>query len=53
MRPREREALGDLADGPYRLACQTYVNGDVSVSWEEGPVPGNVSKKVREYWGNQ
>jgi ferredoxin len=53
MRPREREALGELADGPYRLACQTYVNGDVSVSWDEGPVPGRLSKKVSEYWGNQ
>ena len=39
MRPREREALGELADGPYRLACQTYVTGDVSVSWGRGPGP--------------
>ena len=53
MRPREREALGELADGPYRLACQTYVTGDVSVSWDEGPVPAKVSAKVREYWGSQ
>jgi ferredoxin len=53
MRPREREALGELADGPYRLACQTYVNGDVTVSWDEGPVPARVSQKVRDYWGSQ
>ena len=34
MRKRERERLGDLADQGYRLCCQTYAMGDVSVSWD-------------------
>ena len=32
--PKERKKLGDdeIAKG-YRLACQTFMHGDVSVSW--------------------
>jgi ferredoxin len=33
-RRRERERLGELLDLGYRLACQTYVHGDVTVSWD-------------------
>ena len=34
VKPKERKHLSDaqLADG-YRMACQTFVNGDISVSW--------------------
>ncbi|HEY1931945.1 MAG TPA: 2Fe-2S iron-sulfur cluster-binding protein [Acetobacteraceae bacterium] len=34
VKPKERRHLseGDLANG-YRMACQTFVNGDISVSW--------------------
>jgi ferredoxin len=36
VKPKERNHLTaeDLARG-YRMACQTFVNGDISVSWEE------------------
>jgi ferredoxin len=36
VKPKERNHLTDedLANG-YRMACQTFVLGDVSVSWEE------------------
>jgi ferredoxin len=33
-RKRERECLGELVDDGVRLACQTYVNGDVTVIWD-------------------
>lgn len=35
IKPKERNHLTeeDFANG-YRMACQTFVNGDVSVSWE-------------------
>ena len=35
VKPKERNHLSedDLAKG-YRMACQTFVNGDVHVSWE-------------------
>ncbi len=34
VKPKERKHLSDddLTAG-YRMACQTFVNGDVSVSW--------------------
>ena len=36
VKPKERNHLTeeDLGRG-YRMACQTFVKGDVSVSWEE------------------
>ena len=39
VKPKERKHLSDddLAAG-YRMACQTFVNGDVSVSWEPRPL---------------
>ena len=40
VKPKERKHLSDddLARG-YRMACQTFINGDVSVSWVPRP-PG-------------
>ncbi|GEN33427.1 MULTISPECIES: 2Fe-2S iron-sulfur cluster-binding protein [Aneurinibacillus] len=36
---KEIEKLGEnlIAQG-YRLACQTFVNGDVELNWEENPI---------------
>ncbi|CAG2145361.1 Ferredoxin [Cupriavidus plantarum] len=38
VKPKERKHLSeqDLAEG-YRMACQTFVNGDIAVSWEPKP----------------
>ena len=38
--PKERRHLteAELADG-WRMACQTYVTGDVAVSWPEARKP--------------
>lgn len=33
-RKRERDRLGELLDENVRLACQTYVSGDVTVVWD-------------------
>src|SRR5262245_44631666 len=33
-RKRERERLGELVAKGYRLACQTYVCGDVTIAWD-------------------
>lgn len=39
-RKREREMLGpELLDAGYRLACQTYVEGDCTVSWDPDQTP--------------
>jgi ferredoxin len=34
MRRRERERLGELVDQGYRLSCQTYTSGDLTVRWD-------------------
>lgn len=34
IRRRERERLGELIDQGYRLGCQTYTSGDVTVTWD-------------------
>jgi ferredoxin len=36
IKPAEKKKLGEelLAQG-YRLACQTFTTGDISVSWDE------------------
>jgi Na+-transporting NADH:ubiquinone oxidoreductase subunit NqrF len=38
VKPKERKHLteADFANG-YRMACQTFVNGDVSISWPARP----------------
>jgi ferredoxin len=33
-RRRERERLGELLEQGYRLCCQTYATGDVTISWD-------------------
>lgn len=40
IKDKERRHLTeeDFANG-YRMACQTFVNGDVSVSWQPRPKP--------------
>ncbi|MGH9212712.1 MAG: 2Fe-2S iron-sulfur cluster-binding protein [Acidimicrobiales bacterium] len=53
-RRRERETLGEdlLAQG-YRLACQTYVTGDVAVTWDPDQTalhPGRAADKLRARW---
>ncbi|WP_454767132.1 2Fe-2S iron-sulfur cluster-binding protein [Cupriavidus campinensis] len=38
VKPKERKHLNDddLRAG-YRMACQTFVNGDIAVSWQPKP----------------
>jgi ferredoxin len=53
-RRRERETLGEelLAQG-YRLACQTYVHGDLAVSWDPDQTalhPGRAADRLRAKW---
>jgi ferredoxin len=53
-RRRERETLGDelLAAG-YRLACQTYVRGDVAVRWDpdqKALISDRAADKLRSKW---
>lgn len=51
-RRRERERLGELLDQGYRLACQTYVSGDVAIAWdpEQTALPDRVSERLRQVW---
>ncbi len=53
-RRRERERLGELLDQGYRLACQTYVSGDITVAWDpdqgELGATGRVYDKLRQVW---
>ena len=41
VKPKERKHLtdDDLARG-HRMACQTFITGDISVSWVPRPRPG-------------
>lgn len=54
MRRRERDRLAELVDQGYRLACQTYVNGDVTVAWDPDQVGldegSRVYDKLRQVW---
>ena len=38
-RRRERDRLGDLLGAGWRLACQTYVSGDCSFTWDPDQRP--------------
>lgn len=38
-RKRERDRLGPLLEQGWRLACQTYVEGDVTISWDPDQKP--------------
>lgn len=53
-RRRERERLAELYEQGYRLACQTYVNGDVTVAWDPDQVGLDEGSKVydrlRQVW---
>ncbi|MCT9127228.1 2Fe-2S iron-sulfur cluster-binding protein [Cupriavidus gilardii] len=45
VKAKERKLLTEqeLASG-HRLACQTFVNGDISVSWQPRPAAAAVSR---------
>ena len=45
VKPKERRHLteADLANG-FRMACQTFIKGDISVSWEPHATPGHPAK---------
>ena len=53
-RKRERDRLGELVAEGYRLACQTYVCGDVIVAWDpdqkELEAQGRVYDKLKQVW---
>lgn len=53
-RKRERDRLGDLLGQGYRLACQSYVSGDVTVSWDPDQVgldeDSRAAKRLRQVW---
>jgi ferredoxin len=53
-RRRERERLGELLDQGYRLACQTYVSGDVTVAWDpdqkEMESGGRAYDRLKQVW---
>ena len=54
LRRRERERLAELVDQGYRLACQTYVNGDVTIAWDPDQIGldegSKVYDKLRQVW---
>jgi ferredoxin len=52
VRRKERDRLGDDIDLGYRLACQTYTDGDVTLSWDAaGPtLPERAAQRLRERW---
>ncbi len=45
---RERDRLGDLLEQGWRLACQTYVSGDVSITWDPDQKALNALPNARE-----
>ena len=47
VKPKERRHLteADLANG-YRMACQTFVNGDIAVSWQPREAPAGSAPKA-------
>jgi ferredoxin len=49
VKPKERKHLteADIANG-YRMACQTFVNGDISVSWQTDKAPAAVAEAERQ-----
>jgi ferredoxin len=49
LRPKERDRLGDDVDHGFRLACQTYVSGDVTISWDPDQ-KGTDSERLRQKW---
>lgn len=53
-RRRERERLGELLHEGYRLACQTYVTGDVTVAWDPDQTAmesgGRAYDRLKQVW---
>jgi ferredoxin len=60
-RARERTRLGELLDEGYRLCCQTYVSGDVTVSWDpdqkplderavDRALPSKADERIKQRW---
>lgn len=52
-RRRERERLGELLEQGYRLACQTYVKGDVSIAWDPDQTAmsgGAAYDRLKQVW---
>lgn len=60
-RIRERDRLGDLIEQGWRLACQTYVSGNVSITWDPDQkalqasavnraLPDKAEERVRNKW---
>jgi ferredoxin len=60
-RRRERDRLGDLLAQGYRLCCQTYASGDVSVSWDpdqkalddrwvDRALPSKADERLKRRW---
>lgn len=49
IRQKERDRLGPDVDEGYRLACQTYAEGDVTVTWDPARTP-QVAKQHEERW---
>lgn len=45
---RERDRLGNLLEQGWRLACQTYVSGNVCISWDPDQKALNAVAIVRE-----
>ena len=60
-RKREWDRLGELLDQGWRLACQTYLSGDISISWDKDQAPLNpnavdkslpsqVDQRIKNHW---
>jgi nitrite reductase (NADH) small subunit len=60
-RKRERERLGELLDQGYRLCCQTYAGGDVTVEWDpdqkalddrwvDKSLPSRADERLKRRW---
>lgn len=49
VKAKERKHLteADIADG-YRMACQTFVHGDISVSWQSSRTAPPVAEEERQ-----
>lgn len=53
LRPKEIQRLGNDVDCGYRLACQTYAMGDVTITWDpdrKPPTSDELEAKLRERW---
>lgn len=51
-RRRERDRLAELLDQGYRLACQTYVAGDVTVAWDpdQTALEDRTAERLKRVW---